>query len=76
LLIEADRNAVRAARVTTGVRIPTVLAVAALALVPAAAFAIPQVGKASPAFSLPSPGGKPVTLDGLRGKPLYVNFFA
>jgi cytochrome c biogenesis protein CcmG, thiol:disulfide interchange protein DsbE len=58
------------------VRIPIVLAVAALTLVPAAALAIPQVGKAPPAFSLPSPGGKPVALDGLRGKPLYVNFFA
>ncbi|MDQ6924724.1 MAG: TlpA family protein disulfide reductase [Candidatus Eremiobacteraeota bacterium] len=57
-------------------RIPTVLAVAALALVPAAALAIPEVGKAAPSFSLPSPGGKPVALDGLRGKPLYVNFFA
>jgi cytochrome c biogenesis protein CcmG/thiol:disulfide interchange protein DsbE len=72
----ARRNAVRAAGVTTGVRIPTVLAAAALALVPVAALAIPQVGKAAPAFSLPSPGGKPVVLDGLRGKPLYVNFFA
>lgn len=67
---------VRAAGVTTGVRIPTALAVAALVLVPAAAFAIPEVGKAPPPFSLPSPAGKPVVLDGLRGKPLYINFFA
>jgi peroxiredoxin len=58
------------------VRIPTVLAVIALALVPAAAFAIPEVGKASPPFTLPSPAGKRVALDGLRGRPLYVNFFA
>lgn len=57
-------------------RIPTVLAAAALALVPVAALAIPQVGKPAPAFSLPSPGGKPVVLGSLRGKPLYVNFFA
>ncbi len=75
-MLSGDCNGVRAARVTTGVRIPIVLAVAALTLVPAAALAIPQVGKAPPAFSLPSPGGKPVALDGLRGKPLYVNFFA
>ena len=52
------------------------LAIAAFALVPAAALAIPEVGKAPPPFSLPAPGGKPVALDGFRGKPLYVNFFA
>jgi len=59
------------------VRIRTILAAAAaFALVPAAALAVPQVGKAAPAFSLPSPSGKPVSLDALRGKPVYVNFFA
>jgi len=58
------------------VRLPTVLAAAALALVPVAAFAIPEVGKPPPPFSLPSPGRKPIALDGFRGKPLYVNFFA
>jgi peroxiredoxin len=58
------------------VRIPTALAVVALALVPCAAFAIPQVGQTAPPFSLSSPNGKPVVLDRLRGKPLYVNFFA
>ena len=57
-------------------RIPSVLAAAVLALAPAAALAIPQVGKAPPPFSLPSTGSKPIALDGLRGKPLYVNFFA
>lgn len=51
-------------------------AVAVLALFPAAALALPHVGQAPPAFSLPSPGGKPVVLDALRGKPVYVNFFA
>jgi len=51
-------------------------AVLGLGLVPAAALAVPEVGKAAPPFSLPSPGGKPVALDALRGKPLYVNFFA
>ena len=58
-------------------RIPTFLSVAAaLALVPAAALAIPQAGKPAPAFSLPSPNGKPVSLESLKGKPVYVNFFA
>jgi cytochrome c biogenesis protein CcmG/thiol:disulfide interchange protein DsbE len=60
------------------VRIPTILAAAvALAFVPAAALAIPQAGKPAPAFSLPSPDGKTqVSLDALKGKPVYVNFFA
>ena len=75
-MLRRTRNAIRATAVTTGVRIPTVLAVAVLVLVPAVALAIPQVGKPPPAFSLPSPNGKPVALDGLRGRPLYVNFFA
>ena len=58
-------------------RIPTLLSVAAaLALIPAAALAIPLTGKPAPAFSLPSPNGKPVSLDALKGKPVYVNFFA
>jgi peroxiredoxin len=61
------------------VRIRSLLAVAAaaaLALIPAAAFAIPQAGQPAPAFSLPSPGGKTISLSSLRGKPVYVNFFA
>jgi thiol-disulfide isomerase/thioredoxin len=55
---------------------PLFAAAAALVLLPAVAFAVPQVGKAPPPFSLPSPGGKSVVLDALRGKPVYVNFFA
>jgi cytochrome c biogenesis protein CcmG/thiol:disulfide interchange protein DsbE len=51
-------------------------AVAALMLLPAAALAVPQAGKPAPAFSLPSPGGKAVSLDALRGKPVYINFYA
>ena len=51
-------------------------AAVAFVLVPAVALAVPQPGKPAPGFSLPSPGGKPVTLDGLKGKPVYVNFFA
>jgi cytochrome c biogenesis protein CcmG, thiol:disulfide interchange protein DsbE len=54
-----------------------VVAVAALAFVPAAALAIPQAGKPAPGFSLPSPEGKKtVSLEALKGKPVYVNFFA
>ena len=55
----------------------TVLAAAAvLASIPLAALAIPQAGKPAPGFTLPSPSGKPVSLDALKGKPVYVNFFA
>ncbi len=50
---------------------------AAFVLVPAAALAVPQVGQPAPALSLPSPDGKStVSLAGLRGKPVYLNFFA
>jgi peroxiredoxin len=53
------------------------VAVAALALVPAAALAVPQKGQPAPPFSLPSSDGKkPVSLAALKGKPVYVNFFA
>lgn len=52
-------------------------AVAALAFVPAAALAVPQKGQPAPQFSLPSPDGKTnVSLSALKGKPVYVNFFA
>ena len=55
----------------------TILAVAAaLVAIPVAALALPQAGKPAPAFSLPSPSGLPVSLAGLKGKPVYVNFFA
>ena len=59
-------------------RIRTIIAAAAaLVLLPAVALAIPQAGKLAPAFSLPAPDGKKsVSLDALRGKPVYVNFFA
>ena len=51
-------------------------AAAALAVIPLAAFALPQAGKPAPAFSLPSPGGAQVSLAALKGKTVYVNFFA
>ncbi len=59
-------------------RIRTLLAaVAAFAMTAAAALALPQAGKPAPAFSLPSPDGKKtVSLEALKGKPVYVNFFA
>lgn len=50
--------------------------VAAAALVPALALAVPPSGQPAPAFSLPSLAGKPFSLAALRGKPVYVNFFA
>jgi cytochrome c biogenesis protein CcmG, thiol:disulfide interchange protein DsbE len=59
------------------VHVRTVLAAAAaLAAIPLAALAIPQTGKPAPAFTLPSPSGKPVSLAALKGKPVYINFFA
>lgn len=46
-------------------------------MLPSSAWAVPQAGKPAPAFSLPSPDGKrTVSLDALRGKVVYVNFFA
>jgi cytochrome c biogenesis protein CcmG/thiol:disulfide interchange protein DsbE len=65
--------------VTPGVQ-PFVVATAAaavLALLPVAAVAVPHAGEAAPGFSLPAPDGhKNVSLEALKGKPVYVNFFA
>jgi thiol-disulfide isomerase/thioredoxin len=58
------------------VRFSAIAAVAALASIPAVALAVPRVGQTPPAFSLPAPAGKPVTLEGFKGKAVYVNFFA
>jgi cytochrome c biogenesis protein CcmG/thiol:disulfide interchange protein DsbE len=44
--------------------------------VPGAALAVPKVGQPAPPFSLPSVDGRTVTLAKLKGKPLYLNFFA
>jgi peroxiredoxin len=43
---------------------------------PVAALAIPKVGEAAPAFSLPSVDGKTLSLAAFKGKPLYLNFYA
>jgi len=52
-------------------------AAASLVFAPLAALAVPQPGHAPPALSLPAASGKkPVSLDALKGKPVYVNFFA
>jgi cytochrome c biogenesis protein CcmG/thiol:disulfide interchange protein DsbE len=73
------RNPATLAGVHTGVH-PRRLALAvaaALAFIPTAALAVPRAGQPAPAFSLPAlAGGKPVSLDSLKGKPVYVNFFA
>ena len=40
------------------------------------ATAAPQVGKPAPDFQLPSLDGQVITLSGLRGKPVLINFWA
>lgn len=55
-----------------------VLAAAFLATIaiPATAFAAPKVGQPAPEFTLPTTDGKTLTLASLRGKPVYLNFYA
>ena len=55
---------------------PVLAAAAVLAALPLAALALPQAGQPAPAFSLPSIAGKPISLAGLKGRPVYINFFA
>ncbi|MGD0053440.1 MAG: TlpA disulfide reductase family protein [Vulcanimicrobiaceae bacterium] len=57
-------------------RLIAVAAALAAAFVPSVALAIPPTGQPAPAFSVPTPSGKPLSLAALRGKPVYVNFFA
>ena len=52
------------------------LLVSSLYAVPAFAFSVPHHGDSAPAFDLPRLGGGKVSLDSLRGKPIYLNFFA
>ncbi len=49
---------------------------AVVTLLPLAALAVPQPGMPAPPLVLPSPNGQSVSLDRLRGKPVYINFFA
>jgi peroxiredoxin len=58
------------------VRFSAIAAAAALSSIPVAALAVPRVGQPAPAFSLPAPAGGAITLDGFKGKAVYVNFFA
>ncbi len=43
---------------------------------PAFAAAPPKAGEPAPGFTLPRIDGKPLALSSLRGKPVYLNFFA
>jgi cytochrome c biogenesis protein CcmG/thiol:disulfide interchange protein DsbE len=52
------------------------IAAAVIAAKPAAALAAPRVGQPAPAFSLPTIDGKTLTLASLRGKAVYLNFYA
>lgn len=51
-------------------------ALALAVLVPTAALAIPKNGAPAPTFTLPTTAGKTFSLDSLKGKPVYLNFFA
>jgi len=54
-----------------------VFAAALVVTVPLAALAIPRAGDVAPAFSLPRlDTGSTQTLAALKGKPVYLNFFA
>jgi thiol-disulfide isomerase/thioredoxin len=57
------------------VRAGALIAAAVLALA-APALAIPRPGDSMPPFTLTTAGGKTVSNASLRGKPVYLNFFA
>lgn len=50
--------------------------VAAFALLAAPALAVPRPGDPAPPFTLAGTDGKPLSLASLRGRPVYLNFFA
>jgi cytochrome c biogenesis protein CcmG/thiol:disulfide interchange protein DsbE len=52
------------------------LTLALASALPIVALAVPKVGQPAPPFALPSVDGRTVTLASLKGKPLYLNFFA
>jgi cytochrome c biogenesis protein CcmG, thiol:disulfide interchange protein DsbE len=57
-------------------RLVMAAALAAGLTVPVAALAVPKVGQPAPAFSLPTVDGRTLTLASLKGKPVYINFYA
>jgi len=57
-------------------RLVPVGALLAAWIVPSAALAVPRAGQVAPAFSLPAVNGGTISLSSLRGKPVYLNFFA
>ncbi len=52
------------------------LSLAAALTAPAFAFSVPHRGDSAPSFDLPRVHGGALSLASLRGKPLYINFFA
>lgn len=67
-------------RIDTSCNNAIVMRLLAIVAVLAAVLASPasgtDIGQAAPAFSLPSRNGEPVALDKLRGKVVYVDFWA
>jgi len=57
-------------------RFASTAAIALALLVPVAALAIARVGQPAPALALQTSAGKPFTLSSLKGKAVYLNFFA
>jgi cytochrome c biogenesis protein CcmG/thiol:disulfide interchange protein DsbE len=57
-------------------RLAVVALLAAAGALPTAALAVPRVGEPAPGFSLPTVDGRTLTLASLKGKPVYINFYA
>jgi cytochrome c biogenesis protein CcmG, thiol:disulfide interchange protein DsbE len=57
-------------------RLVVAAALAAGLAIPVAAMAVPKVGQPAPAFSLPTVDGRMLTLASLKGRPVYLNFYA
>jgi cytochrome c biogenesis protein CcmG/thiol:disulfide interchange protein DsbE len=57
-------------------RLAVVAVLAAAGALPTAALAVPRVGEPAPGFSLPTVDGRTLTLASLKGKPVYINFYA
>ena len=53
-----------------------VAAVCASLGLPSVALAVPKVGQPAPGFSLPTVEGRTLELASLKGKPVYLNFYA